>query len=280
MPLRSPLRVVPAVALLPLGAWSSAAAAQCVDSATTAALVVVLEDAEAAYGRLELEAFQSATDEAASMIPCLEAVVPRATAARYHRVQGLRAWLVRDEERAQQTFLAARLIERAYRFPVELVPEEHPTRQAYMAMALDQVVTEPVAVPEGASLVVDGRETGERPVNLPALLQLVDGEGALRWSVYADPGTALPPWPLDLVAEPQARDRWRAPLILGSVGAAVVSGTLVGLAGSAAQRYADPATPVDQLDGLRARTNGLLVGASVAGGVAAGAAVGAAWTFR
>lgn len=280
MPLRPPPRAVPAVALLPLWAWSSAAAAQCVDGATTAALVVVLEDAEAAYGRLALDAFQAATDEAASMIPCLEAVVPRATAARYHRVQGLRAWLVRDEDRAQKAFLASRVIERAYRFPMELVPEEHPTRQAFMALALDQVVTEPVTVPGGAALVVDGRETVERPVNLPALLQLVDAEGGLRWSVYADPGTELPPWPVDLAVVAPLRDPWRVPLVVGSAGAALVSGTLVGLASISAGRYDDPATPADQLDGLRARTNGLLVGASVAGGVAAGAAVGVAWTFR
>lgn len=279
---RWPVLLSVLVALAP--AWTAPAQAaptrtDCVERASSARLVLVLEDAEAAFARLDLEGFQAATDEAATLVPCLEATLSREQAARYHRVQGLRAWLVRDLDRSRLAFLAARAIQPDWRFPVELVPEDHPTREAYMALPLEELVTAPVDVPDGARLVVDGRVSTLRPVNLPAVLQLQDELGGLRWSVYAGPGEALPDWPQDLAA---GRDRhpWRIPLVAGSAGSAALSGVLVALAAGSAARYHDADTPVEALDGLRTRTNGLLVASAAAGGLALGAGVGAAWSFR
>ena len=274
--LRTAGRLLTAVAVVAPGPVARAA---CVDGASTARLVVVMEDAEAAFARLDLDGFQAAVDEGAALVPCLEATLSRAQVARYHRLQGLRAWLVRDTERSQRAFLAARTIEPAWRFPVELVPEQHPTRAAYMALPLEELSMQAVEVPEGARLYVDGRVAQERPGNLPSLLQLEDGEGALRWSVYAGPGEALPAWPAGLDGTGEA-PAWRMPLVVGSVGSALASGVLLGLAATSAARYEDPQTPLSSLDGLRNRTNGLLVASAVTGGLAVGGAVGVAWSFR
>ena len=102
----------------------------------------------------------------------------------------------------------------------------------------------------------------------------------MRWSRYLWPGTPLPDWPADMLPPGRAEHPWRVPLLATAAGSAVVSGTLYGLAALSHARYEDPATPRGQLDGLRSRNNGLLVGSAGAGGLALGAAAGAAWTFR
>lgn len=173
----SPGRVGPrllATAAVVAGLWLRAApaAAACLGPAPGGQLVVTMEDAEAAYGQLDLGAFQAAMDEGASMIPCLDGLLGRGEVARYDRLAGLQAWLGRTQERSEAAFLAARLIEPGYRFPTTLVPEDHPTRQAYAALPVESVLRSPVEVPAGGHLVVDGREAQERPTNVPSLVQL------------------------------------------------------------------------------------------------------------
>lgn len=229
------------------------ARAECVEAATTVRLVLSLEDAESASGKLDLEVSQGSMDSSAE--------------------------LVRDEERAGLAFLAARRIEPSYRFPTDLVPQEHPTRTAYMGLPLDEAILADLeAIPRGAVLV-DGRRDTQRPTNLPAMVQLVDDGGAVRWTRYAWPGEPLPPYPDDLVAVKEGHP-WRVPLLVTSGASVVAAAVLYGAAASSHARWEDPQQQVDDEDALRRQNNTLFGGSLGVGALAIGAGVGAAWTFR
>lgn len=269
------------LAILPLLAASTVgvARAECIEPASSVRLVLSLEDAEAAFSTLDLDGFQQAMDESAVLVPCLDVVVPRPTAARYHRLQGLRAWLVRDDDRASRAFLSARRVEPAYRFGTDLVPEGHPTRTAYMSLPMDDAILEDLAPTPSGAFLVDGRREDRKPSNLPTMVQLIDDAGKVRWTRYTWPGDPLPPFPPDMMAEAQGHP-WRVPLIVTSATSAVAAGTLYALASRSFNKWNDPNTPEDEGDRYRAQTNGLFAGSVGTGALAIGAGIGAAWTFR
>lgn len=253
--------------------------ADCVEPITSVRLLLTIEDAEAAFGRLDLDAFQSRVDESALLLPCLSETASRPLAARLHRLQGLRAWLLRDTTRAEQAFLSSRRIEPSYRFPTELVPEQHPTRESYLALPLDEGGVVELPTPSVGSLMVDGRVSHQRPLPGPSVVQWIADSGAVNWTQYSWEATELPPFSV-LAVEPASPDRWRVPLLVAAGSSLLVSGTLYALAASSHSRWEDPATPASETDRLRSQTNGLWVGSMGAGGLALGAGAAAAWTFR
>lgn len=264
--------------LLLLALQAGPAVAACPQAASTAALSLAMEDAEVAYARVDVDAFHDAMDHSAALLPCLEDLASADQAARYHRLQGLRAWILDDRDRAELAFLAARRIEPAWRFPAHMVPERHPTRDSYLALPLDHAVETPVVVPDGLILRIDGRNVTARAESLPALVQVRDDAGALYWSVYQWPGEPLPPWPETPDAR-RERHPARAPLLVTSLLAAGGSGAMMVLASQSHARWEDPSTPTAELDGLAQRTNGLLLGAGGAGALALVTGIGVATTF-
>lgn len=248
-------------ALLAPAAWADCAA-------SVPELVAALDEAEAAYTSLDLEHFRIATDRSGALIECLNVPLSPAEAARYHRLQGLRADLTRDPARAQQAFAASRRLEPDYQLPDTLLPPEHPLRLTYGAMPLDSIVTEPLPPPRRGQLVVDGADNAERPANVPAVIQWEDSDGTVGWSDYVWPEERATGYPAQTGA---AR---RALLITGAA-TALASGASYLVALQASQRYHDLSTPIADVDRLRATTNtGMWL--SIGGGVTAtGVLVGA-----
>ena len=70
----------------------------CEEGATTAELRLAIEGLEAAYSALDVEGVREQLAVLETLTPCLQEAMPRTDATRYHRAQGLGAFINRDSE--------------------------------------------------------------------------------------------------------------------------------------------------------------------------------------
>ncbi len=257
--------------------WAPAVArAACAEKVDAARLHLLLDDTEAAWVRLDTPGFEAAARRLADEVPCLAEPADRALVARYHRVQGLRAFVVRDTVRARSAFAASRRLEPAALLPSTYAPPAHPLQDAYAALPVEAVTTRPSPPPVDGSLWFDASRTEQRPANVPTLFQWRDEAGAVRTTAYVWPTDPLPEYPTRGPA--RAGGSARGPLLVGAaIGGALAIGAGVTTA-LAADRYWRMDTPREDLDGLRAAVN-VSGGAAIGLGAAAGGLVVAAFVL-
>ncbi len=279
-PLQNLLPRMSIVALVTLGA--PAAFAACPAPSTSVDVIEAVELAADAYRSADLEGFIETTSKMEALLPCLQEPLPRNVVANVHRMMGLRAFVDRKQEKSESAFGAARVIEPSYRFPETMVPPGHPIMGNYEAFDISQVPVKEVPTPEGGYFQFDGRPTFERPVNLPTVAQLFDGEGAVEVTSYLWPADGM----FDYVAGAPATDPGTViidtspkgpnlPLTIGAGGAALTAGVLYGVAASAAGKFNSPNAPYDDGAKLRAQTNTFLLASGGVGVIAVGLGVGA-----
>jgi hypothetical protein len=170
---------------------TSPAHAACEEGISITRLRLLMRQAEEAYRELDIEGFRTSLDAASTELPCLDTALSIPDIARYHRLQGLLASVVRDQSRAQAAFLSSRALEPAYRLPLDMVPAEHPTRLDYAALPLDSVRWEPLPAPLEGTVQIDGTEQLQRPLNRPAIVQRFDDAGAVIDGAYLWPEESL-----------------------------------------------------------------------------------------
>lgn len=275
-------------ALLLLGARPAAAQAPCQAPGTTNELNTTLTRAETAFGELNVEPFMEAMDEAIYLIPCLGEALDQSTAARVHRLQGIRQFVASEEARASQAFGAARAADPAYVLPTWLVPEGHAVRDLYGSFPLENASTETVAAPLSGSLRFDGVEGLERPTRWPTLVQVLEPSGRPMATAYLYPGDAMPTYPMakpppGAVAEVGTGEivpagpspRRKLGFAIGGVGilSGIAAGALYGAAAAAASDFeADhPAWTRDDLVASQGRANALVISSGSAAALALGA---------
>lgn len=281
------------------------AQAACDALVPVADLRATVKTAESAFARVDVDRFLAASSRLEVQVPCLGEPAPPDLVAAVHRITGLRAFVGRNNERAQLAFASARAVAPDYRFPETMLPPGHPALADYVALA-PTGATEPVPPPAQGELRFDGQPGFERPAERPTLVQLLDPGEAVVETAYLWPGVGMllydtaavavsvpaaaleapAPPPLEVVPPPRPRPARQGPngakigLFAGAGGAAVAAGLLYGLASSAEATWADPTTPYEDLGALRARTNTLATAASGCAVVAAGTGVGAVLVGR
>lgn len=251
--------------------------------APAAALAAALAEADLAFQEMDLDAFRAASGRAGLLLGCLSEPLTPALAAAVHRNRGLDAFLARDLTRAPQAFAAARALDPEFAWSEQMLPPRHPVRELYAAQGSAKAVTT-VAEPGLGGLRFDGRATLERPEEVPTILQRLDDAGQVAETLYLWPGESpgwLQPAPraggrLGVVRS-EERAKRGAMVTLGAtaLAAGVSALALYDAARREAEVYWDQSTPVDELDGIRARVNtrqGLALGAAALG-VSAGAGV-------
>jgi len=298
--------------------WASLARAAC--PSTSADLGASLEVAEAAYADMDTAGFLAATNRVTAEANCLAESVPRSTIARLHRVEGLRAFVDKDAERAAEAFASARAIEPGYTFPEAIVPAGHPVRASYASQDPASGTSSALAAPAVGYLSVDGRNASQRPDGRPVLAQLVGADGGVVQSRYLWPGDPLfaydaaastvatsggttpagttsaisstgtvsstgtaassPSLPLGTEPDPGLKKGPNLPLTVATGAALVLSGVCYGVAKGSYDHYYADDVAPADLEGLRGRTNTMFL-VSVGSGVATlGLAVGAVVTGR
>lgn len=254
-------------------AWSVTALPAWGAECTEVALEAAVADTMTAFEAMDAAALTAARARAQATLACVVEPVPSATAAGVHRIEGITAFLARDAAASTRAFHAAASADPDFAFPVSLVPPGHPMHKIYTAAAamVDGPI-EPVQAPAGYALWVDGREAGTRPLDRPAVLQLVT-DGRAAWTAYVPSGAPLPEWQVPALAPvvadpgptggpedpsdepPRSRSRATVPLALAGAGALAASAATYAVAAGNRSRFDDPGTPYEDLEALQGRTN-------------------------
>jgi len=245
---------------------SSAMAADCPQTRTTADLRASLEKAQSSFSDLDVAGFAAAVDNAKVELPCLTDTLPRSLAAEFHRFVGLRAFVDQDPVTSTTSFAAARSIEPAYRFPESFIPAGNPVMQDYDAIDISVGTFTDIAQPNAGSLRFDGREALQRPDGWPTTVQLVSDEGSVTWTAYLQPGEILPTY--DARALPKNKPEGSGPnmaMLGGGAGSLVLSGVFVGLAAGARSNFADVTTPYENVDDLARKANTMSTASVITG---------------
>jgi hypothetical protein len=166
-------------------------AAPCDETWSAEDVRYTLDEAEIAFQKRDKTGTLSFAARAETELPCMNEPMDLPLAAKFHRVQGLAAFLQRDTDRAAQSFHAARALEPDFVLPPGMVPVGHPVRGLYEA-PLPSPQSVALAAPASGRILVDGRAVLLRPTDRPAVVQLVDAQGEVVWSVLAMPGDPLP----------------------------------------------------------------------------------------
>lgn len=259
---------------------SAALAAPCASPSTTTDLAEALTAADTAFVSMDLPGFERARDRAEQHLLCLAEPLFPADAAAFHRLQALASFVGEDAAGAEAAFRASTAVQPGFVLPQRLAPDGHPLREAYeAARALPASELSPLVQPDGRVLYVDGSRADQRPSERPYVLQALEGSGAVAHTAWLPPTAPVPDWataptPSAPIPAPVPRARTartpRTPLLVVSGVAVAGAGGLYGLAWASRASWADEATPLENLDGLRARTNT----ATVAAGALAGAGIG------
>jgi hypothetical protein len=261
--------------------FAAAHAADCPTRSQQADIAAKFDAAEEAYTSLDVEVFSLSLDEAALMLPCLDAPIDPAFAARNHRMRGLRAYLERDATRAAQSFAAARALQPDYSFPTTLIPEGHSVRKQYAS--LDVSTPNPTTAPEPIEgwLSFDGTRGLSRPSMWPSIVQLFDAEGRLLSTSYLFPADPLPAYkakaqPVASAAVARKPLSPKVPLLIGAGVAAVGAGVLYAMADAEGQKFAqyDERYTLTDLNDMQARTNGYVYASIGAGALAVAGGLG------
>jgi len=275
-----------ALACLLLGPVAQAQDVACDAPTDTAQLSRLLADAELAFTRLDIDAFNASTDALNKQVPCLQEQMPRSLAAEIHRYVGLKAVLSRDFDSAAMAFAAARSVEPQYRFPASLVPDGNPIHDVYSQFDMEAASDEEVPPPAQGQLKFDGTVGVARSTSWPTIVQLVDDEGSVTATVYVYPGDIMPSYPPRVAGEPapdpfaiapppprETKSGPNVPLLATAGGAIALSGVFAGLAASSEATFWNESTPDSELPGLRGRINTFVALSAVTGTVAVGSGV-------
>lgn len=180
-------------------AHAEAGAEDCI-ATTVADLKDPLLDGEEGVIELEEDAVRAAATRVDAKVRCLGEVLTPADTAAVHRLHAYSSFVVGDTSGARQAFGAARAADPAWGITDRLAPPGTPLRELFNTASLD-VTTETVKVPTGTVLYIDGVRTSDRPLDRPAVLQLVAASALSQqatpavldstWLIEDDP---LPDW--------------------------------------------------------------------------------------
>lgn len=231
-------------------------------------------DAIEAFDRMDLAAFERTRDEARTALGCLEGIVAPKQAAAYHRIEALSAFAAQSEADAFASFRRAHELDPEYDLPERIAPAGHPLRVQF-----DRASGESPSPQDPLNLTdvdtwVDGRGTGLRPREVPAILQ-VRREGVVTYSGYLQPGMGVPTdatrkTRVTRVTEPKETRTRQAhgtqgpsgpfptrQVVAGGGAALALAGGVAFLGNSLATRgeFRDTGTPYEDLDTLKRRAN-------------------------
>lgn len=272
---------------MPYALWllASLAQAACPTALSAEALDRKFEAAESAWAALDGAGFKDQTDALSLDLPCVDAKLSAALAARYHRLVGLRSFSDGDNALALGAFKAARAADPGYAFPEGLVPPGHAIRELY-GQPLGKAETAKVPRPSVGWVVVDGIDADVYVPSRPTVFQHLTEDGAPITSLYRLPGDPWPEYPGSFVVSvavpravpvpapalepvaakpPRKGSAWPARITLGVVGlgAGIGAAVVYGQASASAKAFDEgqPDWTLKDLQDQRTKTN-TLVGAS------------------
>jgi len=252
----------------------SPAFAACDKPSDASAISANASAAQLAMASLDMDALAKSVAEARGALACLASPINPLDAASYHALMGIDAFNGGDMDAATVSFQAAIASTPDFRLPAIIAPVGGPL-DAIVAKARGMVSLGSLVLPPYDGIIlVDGVSSVTYPRDRPWILQLVSRKGEVTDTRYLAPGDELPRWAPPPTAFqrvlPKLREKPNVPFAIAAGTTAAAAGTLYALGGTWHADYLDPATPYEDLDGLRAQSDTAL-GASIALGIAAAA---------
>lgn len=265
---------------------ASLARAACDAPVPVTSLMAAVGRAQGAMSMADLSGVEVEIRRGAQALPCVAEPFTPLDAASYHGLMGLAAFIDGSDAAGEDAFFAAYMALPTYRLSESVAPPDGPLdallakgrQKADARRKADAAATAAVASlpPYDGTVLIDGTRAFVRPVDRPCMLQLVRRDGTLERTAYLLPKDPLPKWdpPPTFGARlvPEVRKKPSVPFGIAAGGTVVAAGVLYGLGGAAHDRYLDPTTPYEDLDGLEAQTNAALASSIVLG--VAGAVLG------
>ncbi|MEZ4318388.1 MAG: hypothetical protein R3F61_12830 [Myxococcota bacterium] len=275
----------------PMPDWVAFPTVSCADDVAIESLVQDVEAAEAAFAALDVDGFEAALQRIASGLPCVDQALRPTQAAAIHRLEGLRLYTSGSRLGALRSFQEAQLLDPAFVPPEALTREGSTLGDLWTrAGSVGSPPWQPVDVPEGVVLRIDGIASSARPATLPGIVQLLTPTGRHLWTRYVPAEAPLPdlaglglaagedaesqlPPALALYRQDErkrSRSNLRRGLQMGGAALLVGSGLMYGLNARHVADYRDPTEPPEGLASARIAANraatasaGLLVLGSV-----------------
>lgn len=248
------------------------------------ALEEAVAAADASAARMDPAGLLAARDTLLARLACVEEPLTGTLVGGVHRVVATAAFLEDDDGRVVPALAGLVAADPGYQLPLELYPEGHPLRRLLGnagRLARDGGAR-PLAPPAAGWLEVDGLSTATAPAERAAVIQALDGAGAVVETRYVWPEAPLGAWgaPSLPAAAPKARAA-RVPLAVATALSAAAAGTLYGLAAADRAAFDDVESGLSdaELLALRDRTNALTVGWIGAGVATVGLGVGLAFAW-
>lgn len=285
--------------MLLLVAYAHAAGlADCARPYDTAEILDAATAAEEAFKKVDAAAFAEGRAAVESRMVCSKDILNPAAIARIHRVEVLGSFLKKETTRVPQALAGVFAAEPGHQIPAALLPDGHPIR-AQVAVGMMALRDDPGAdLPAVASgwIEIDGVGGPKAPTQRAALLQQIDGQGAVIATHYRWPDEAGFDWVVPVKAAIQVAGTkaptktaspWahRAPLLVLTGASLATSGVMYALAAEGRAEFdgspvlgatasADERSTYEaELAAMQVNTNGMTYGFYALAGV--GVALGA-----
>lgn len=267
---------------------------ECAQTWKAGGITDVVESADLNISKMDTEGFFAARDTLLRRLACVEDPLTGPTVGAVHRVVATAAFLQKEESRIAPALAGLLSAAPGYQLPLDLYPEGHPIRGllSHAAILARDPAARPLLAMESGWLEVDGLAVPAAPVERAAVIQHLDGQGAVVETRYVWPGDDLGAWAAVAVptavarkpvATPSARapGKARVPMIALTAASLVTTGVLYGVAFDGQRTFRDTSNGLtdDELVALQKSTNTLTIGWSVAGVASLGLGVGLAFAW-
>lgn len=284
--------------LLAITFANAAGLAECPRQYDTGEILDAANAAEEAFKKVDAAAFAEGRTAVESRLTCSKDILSPAAIARIHRVEVLGSFLNKEAARVPQALAGVFAAEPGHQIPAALLPDGHPIR-AQVSVGMMALRDDPgVAMPVLGSgwIEVDGVGGPKAPTQRAAILQQIDGQGAVIATHYRWPDEAGFDWvaPVESAvdvakvkapAKPASPWAHRAPLLVLTGASLAASGVMYALAAEGRAEFdgspvlgatatADERSTYEaELAAMQADTNGMSYGFYALAGV--GVALGA-----
>ena len=183
--------------LLLLAAAGAAQAADCPFPVPAAIFETQLSEVEGALAARNLQQMSQRLAELDKAVPCLVQPLTPEQAGRYHLIHGVNRWIAKENTPAKLHFSSAKAAAPGLGISTDVFPAAHQIHQTFgIAPQLDDAETAPK--PAG-TLYFDGKETLERPLYRPTILQVAQ-DGKVSLTALIEAGRPLPAYPAGTAA--------------------------------------------------------------------------------
>jgi len=226
----------------------------------------LLDSAEKSLSEADFDGFQSAVQQAALAVPCMNETIDSEHAARLHQLHGIRLFVSEDAPAASTAFLAARVLDPNASVP-SVFPEGHEIYNIFSQLDVDTAQNQPIIPPKKGAVAFDGSESRFRPTDRPTLVQVLGQDSTIVETAYTMPGEALPDFQTSKLAPLYSagkKNRLLQSSLLSGIGSAVLYG-LAWQNRNTFDAYELTNTPADEttLNDMKT-TSQILVGSSTA----------------